>query len=867
MSLKIITLNVQGFKNVRKQQDVMHWARTQRCDILLLQETNFSCCKDVKGFEEATAVKSFFSFGMRRSEGVGIVVLNSHILKDCSFQCDTEGRVICIDFLFKGQKLKIVNVYGPASRGKINSFFANLGTFLLDKDPVIVAGDFNCVVDVNADCRGATNSRAQYHSRELRRLIRDFDLRDVWQIAHPSDPGFTWSRGSAASRLDRVYVSALLEAQVKTCQIGTFSSATGYVSDHSPVEVILSGFRGSPGRPALWRLDVSLLKEQSFVEQMAVIVENSVTPDPEKWDSCKQQWKETLAQMGKDKKRREMATLIKIRHRIKIVKRGGAATPLMRGYLEVLENQYREIMKRSSDIWTQSQKKGSFAGGTEFNKYMHKVRFQGTGRPRITKAKRPDGSYTDDKSEIQSTFVDFFENLFKSERRGRDWLQTEATSPFRDLPQVPEDVAKRLIEPVSAAEVLMVIQSMKNGKAPGSDGLPVEFYRAFWRQLGKPLVLLLNKVLELGVAPRSFGLGRVVLLPKEDADSADPKSWRPITLLNVDFKILTTVLGRRLRDALPHIVSPQQTSCVPGRSVFMSLTLVKDLLAYVNSRKMSGVVLSLDQMKAFDRVEHDYLFFVLKCFGLPDTFVSWLKTLYAGQTSELVLNGEVSRRFSLMRGVRQGCPLSPVLFILSLEPFLRSVQQCPNVIGFPTPGSGTVKVSAYADDVVIFVRDGRSLSRVFDLFASYGELSGAKLNLQKSKALYVGSFSEPPPVDISRTDKVRVLGVTFLAEGVSRGNWVALERNIRDEIETAAQYRLSYQERAYLIKTISYAKIWYLARVSLPPARFVLQVNRVFNNFLWAEKSTSYPSLSCDGHEIRAAGAYHASLHHAGCWR
>lgn len=231
----------------------------------------------------------------------------------------------------------------------------------------------------------------------------------------------------------------------------------------------------------------------------------------------------------------------------------------------------------------------------------------------------------------------------------------------------------------------------------------------------------------------------------------------------------------------------------------------------------------------------------MKRFGFPETFVGWLRSLYRGQSSELVVNGGVTRRFRVTRGVRQGCPLSPLLFVLSLEPFLRTVQQCPKITGFPVPGTGSVKVSAYADDVVLFLRDSGSISQVIALFDVYTELSGAKLNLRKSEALSVGGYREALPSGIQYSHKVKILGVEFLTEGVSRGNWSAVRESITEDIKIAAQYHLSYRERAHLIRTRFYGKIWYLAHVSLPPAMFVLQINKLVTNFHWGEKKHKVP--------------------------
>ena len=139
---------------------------------------------------------------------------------------------------------------------------------------------------------------------------------------------------------------------------------------------------------------------------------------------------------------------------------------------------------------------------------------------------------------------------------------------------------------------------------------------------------------------------------------------RPITLLNVDYKILAKTMCNRLATVMPYLVGPLQTCAVRGHCIQQNLWLMRDLVSYVMDRDMPCALLSLDQEKAFDMVDHGFMFKVLSTFGLNFSFVKWIKLLYTDVSSCVIVNGFPSDPFPVQRGVRQGCPLSPLLYVL-----------------------------------------------------------------------------------------------------------------------------------------------------------------------------------------------------------
>lgn len=349
---------------------------------------------------------------------------------------------------------------------------------------------------------------------------------------------------------------------------------------------------------------------------------------------------------------------------------------------------------------------------------------------------------------------------------------------------------------------------------------------------------MVNGFLLHGERPESFREGRVVLIAKPGGSPSDPSAYRPITLLNTDYKIVASILARRMSHVLP--CSSAQTCSVPGRSIFSSLALTRDLFDFASRTGISGCFISVDQAKAFDRVEHRYMLGVLGLYGFPSEYISCLRLAYSNVTARLLVNGRLSERFTVTRGIRQGFPWSPSLFALCLDPLLRRVAACPSIHGFPLPGQGQIKVSAYADDVSLFLRDEDSYRAFTGLFLEYGELSGSRLNKDKSRALRFGSLASDLAGDVQWVKKVRVLVVVFHGSGeVARETWKGLLDTADKRINIASTFKLSLSERSYIIKSCVSAAFFYVARVVRPPRDITRRLATKFGSFFWASKTES----------------------------
>ena len=265
-------------------------------------------------------------------------------------------------------------------------------------------------------------------------------------------------------------------------------------------------------------------------------------------------------------------------------------------------------------------------------------------------------------SDILKEWKAFYKTLYTEElidRKSMEWLLKQLDSTLSS-----EDQALCEGE-LMALECHAALSQMESGKSPGMDGLPAEFYSRFWDLLGHDLVDMLNLSFCEGFLSDSKLQGILRLLFKKD-DPLSLKNWRPISLLNLDYKIATKALSNRIHKVLPNINSEDQTWGLPGHSIFENLFLLRDTIDFVRLKQLPAAIITLDQEKAFDRINHNFLQRVLEKFNFEPDFCCWVQVIYT-DISPLVMNGWLSSPFPLQQGARQGCPLSPLLYCLVVK--------------------------------------------------------------------------------------------------------------------------------------------------------------------------------------------------------
>ena len=214
---------------------------------------------------------------------------------------------------------------------------------------------------------------------------------------------------------------------------------------------------------------------------------------------------------------------------------------------------------------------------------------------------------------------------------------------------------------------------MCNNKSPGNDGLTAEFYKFFWADLKDPLFDSYKYSRIVGELSTSQRQAIIKLIEKKDKDKRYIENWRPISLLNIDTKILSKSIATRLIPVLPSVISSDQTAYVKGRYIGEGIRLISDVLEVSKNLNLPGFILTVDLEKAFDSIDHIFLLACLRKFGFGENFLGWISILLNKNESCVSSNGHTTKYFNLNRGARQGDPIAAYLFILVIEIFSKSI--------------------------------------------------------------------------------------------------------------------------------------------------------------------------------------------------
>jgi hypothetical protein len=266
-------------------------------------------------------------------------------------------------------------------------------------------------------------------------------------------------------------------------------------------------------------------------------------------------------------------------------------------------------------------------------------------------------------------------------------------------------------------KIKVAIKSLCTGRSPGIDGLTAEFFQHFKAQFTVIMFWLWREIENKNLLPKNLRLDVTSLIYKKGTPS-DLNDWRPITMSNVEYKVIAIVLKLRLLPVLPLRIGPYQTCNVPGRSIFDNLSFIR------NNMEFDGAIMSIDQAGAFNNVDHQYMLKVFAKYGFPEFIQSFIRILYSNILILVNVGGDLVGPIEFQKGVKQGDPVASILYILAFQPFLRKVHRKMLEIKLnPFSESPETNISSYADDVNLFVSDKAQIEVIEEELMLFGRYS------------------------------------------------------------------------------------------------------------------------------------------------
>ncbi|CAI5935747.1 unnamed protein product [Closterium sp. NIES-65] len=315
-------------------------------------------------------------------------------------------------------------------------------------------------------------------------------------------------------------------------------------------------------------------------------------------------------------------------------------------------------------------------------------------------------------------------------------------------------------------------------------------------------------------------------------------NYRPITLLSVMYKLVTKIMASRLKKVLGKVLSKEQHGFLPGKSLADAVSVVADAVEVANSGGKDWLLLLVDFQKAYDTESRDFLFKVMKELGILDRFIGWTKGLHAGAGTRAIINGWLSDKVEMDRGVRQGCPLAPYLFLCALEPLCRETLR--RGLGVGPPGETPISYVGYADNTSFLLEGEEQLRKVVGVLDTFSKQSGLKVNYDKSVVLPLGcNRGTMAPTGIpykwsERGELERLLGVWIAPIGNAGPSWERAYERIKEELKKWESQYLTTTARVVVISCYVLPVLMFQAHVYSPPDELWEKIRKLCYAFVSA---------------------------------
>ena len=839
-TIKIVTYNCNGIKDNAKRSRIFYQFKIDNnCDVVFLQETHLSNVAERRAWETQWPGKSLWSYGSPHSRGVGILFNSKLDFQLTFFHHDNDGRLLVADIVVNKVKWRLINVYCPNRPASRDSFLESIAPWLNTSRALLVGGDFNFVDNLTLDKVGGNPLEGKDGSDTWKRVRQCGDLSDPFRRFFKNKIVTTWQSAdkTIACRLDRFYVCGRSQAAVVDVTVKASCD-----SDHSAVCIAIKASNNNNIGPGYWKCNFRTLDDPHFRTDIEALW-HDLSTIPNKnltwWEDCKTAFKKLIINHSCRLSRNRNAELRELNAMLCDL---SSHRPPTEDVIILID----ELKKRINDLLDVKVEGAKVRSKIQFldNEEKPTRFFLQKEKTRATKAHITElnvsGNTITDTSQIVAECKNFYSNLYSEEQ-----IDPSSADHFMDgLPRLQPESAAVCEGPLTVAECLKAIGQMKPFKTPGSDGLPKEFYSRFFYLFGDYFVNIMNSACEDGLMSPTQRLSYITLLCKDNSNADSLSNWRPISLLNVDYKIVSKCLTNRLRRVLSEIIDCDQTCSIPGRSITDNLHLIRNAFDHCTNRNVSSIFISFDQAKAFDRVSHEYLFRVLTAFGFGASLIKWIALLYNDIYSQVLVNGYLSEAFRLSRSMRQGCGLSALLYVLCIEPLAHKIRTAPDIRGLHLPGSPSeLRVSLYADDTTAVLMDTHSVRSVLDVFNRFCSASGSALNRSKCAALVVGRPMNTTdlPSWLQIKDTIKICGVYFGNDMVNI-NQAYLLSKILASLRVHKARALTLRGKVTVLNLLVCAKLWYVGTCVLFTSAFIDRVERALFDFLtnsrWIKRLT-----------------------------
>ena len=815
---------------------------------------------------------------------------------------DTKGNLAWAIVEISGKKVLVLGIYGPSESTDNPDFFINTLFPVIDGkeyDHLIAGGDWNITLNPDKDNIGYTNPHN--YKKVTRRLLKtEFEsrnLEDIFRVQNEDKLQYSWTPFAVDSRR-----RARLDYFI--CDAGTSASSIGCSiekvplhcmdEDHAEITLEVDYAKVNRGK-GWWKLNNSYLRDKLFIEmvrkeQTRIIFERQVLQENAGIFTHREVENMTPHQrqcVKLDENPHDIFESFLLRVRGESIKYGQKKASVRRCLVQKLKAELGEIAEsldagtlsrpeRLDKLELKSQVESRLKAEIDHESEGAHIRakqawaLQGEKPTRLMLAREKwrgeqkfMGKLVIDREGVQEQVTNqddveaeirsFYKKLYSpkdivtGEEEILEFLG-DSVSQVKTLSQSETDLAD---QEISTEEIEKVIDELKHDKSPGTSGFTNEFYMVFKNDLSTWIKQFLDYSEEKDMLSATQRTGSISLIPKGTKDKTRLGNWRPITLLNSLYKILSKCIANRIKAHLPHLIHEDQKGFVDGRYMGEAVRGICDTINNLKQNRKRALLTAIDFKKAFDSVDFRFMEGVLKILGFGHALIKRVKMLLYSFKAHTLHAGNISQGFGVGRGCRQGDPIASLLFVACIEILLIRIRWdneiCPVQISHRNPDlfggedrTMEKKVEAFADDCSLLTGlDMRTQERVVETLENFSKISGLEINAAKTQTMIIGSnVDRCQNIDtiFRKVNQVEILGVVI--SGDLEGMEINIDRKLEkmESIMKSWSYRtLTPFGRIVVIKSLVLPQITMLASLLPCMERSTIdKVDKMIQDFLWA---------------------------------
>jgi exonuclease III len=703
-------------------------------------------------------------------------------------------------------KFVLYSIYGPAQSQNKCAFLSELAnTCSKEHLPYILGGDFNIMRNPEDKSTGDFDPK---WPTLFNAVIESLDLREIVMTGRQ----YTWAGPGddpTFEKLDRVLVSTDWENQFPLTLV---EPRDRNISDHTPL-VLNTGTSTHQSSSRPFKFERGWLLRDGFYDMVANIwqSESSGSNSLERWQ-CKirrlRQYLRGWATNTAGSYKKEKKTLLSLVNDLDKKAETDRLSDQEINLKHYLKERLVTLLREEELKWYERAKVKTLLEGDTNTRFFHLVANGKHRKQHIYKLEDERGIVVGDDC-LKSHITNYYKNLFGTPEHSEITLME---NHILDIPQVSQEENDILVADFTESEVREAIFQMEHNKAPGPDGFPAEFYQVFWEVIKDDLLSLFHDFHNENLDLFSLNFGIITLIPKLQG-ATTIRQFRPICVLNVSFKIFTKVGTNRLNKVAKTVVRPTQTAFMPGRNIMEGVVILHETIHELHTKKRDGVIFKIDFEKAYDKVKWSFLQQTLRMKGFSPKWCRWIQNMVTGGSVGIKVNDDIGPYFQTRRGLRQGDPMSPILFNIVADMLAILIDRAKadgQIRGIiPHLLDDGLSILQYADDTIIFLdHDPKQAKNLKLLLCAFEQLSGLKINFHKSEIFCYGAAKEMEQYYTnlfgcnSGVYPFRYLGIPMHHRQLLNSEWRKVEERFEHKLSCWKAKYLSYGGRLVLLNSV-----------------------------------------------------------------